>query len=642
MSSSHRPPPPPSTGEYNHLLDAAVSSDGSSTVTNASVDNQEGTTTHVTVPTRVDVESTPSGFEVAASTQLLKERISQARRRSVNTFSANYGTHSASFHVPSRQRQGRSASVPDFRFPDEVHLEGIRSVESRRNPAAASALDIVSRLYLAAQNSPEGVASVSMEDLSLLGRSIQLALHTISDPTSVERTILNSTETDDPLVQQYLLDSFTPTYSSHWGPRGYSPAEKHFGQSKLDKSSTFASLPQDLNQRANEVTRKIKAASPVSPNRRDSAPPKPLYGLGHGHAADASQLRLSADHRSYSVQKNARGSVSNTPSIPFANPLGETNTAAQAMLENLNSWDFEIFKLHDATQGKPLRLTAWQCITNDDLVSKLGLDRIQIQRFIAAVEDCYLDNPYHNPTHVADVTQSVYALTKMGEVSLWMSPLQQYIMIMAAAIHDVGHPGVNNAFLISTFHPLAITYNDSSPLENMHVAFAFRLMQCAGFDALSGLDGERRWSFRSTVIKMVLGTDNASHFKNLAELTQKIDSWYPSASGAFCSIVSDSTPQSADQSPRRESQDLKGQATKPGSKLAPKRASTPEFRRASHSSATSQDSAYGESSSSGHTGNPLLNDEQGQELVMQIMLHAADVSNVSVASFVEFVLCQRL
>ncbi len=42
--------------------------------------------------------------------------------------------------------------------------------------------------------------------------------------------------------------------------------------------------------------------------------------------------------------------------------------------------------------------------------------------------------------------------------------------------------GVNNDFLIRTLDPLALRYNDTSPMENHHVAAAFTLLNGDGFD----------------------------------------------------------------------------------------------------------------------------------------------------------------
>jgi cAMP-specific phosphodiesterase 4 len=37
-------------------------------------------------------------------------------------------------------------------------------------------------------------------------------------------------------------------------------------------------------------------------------------------------------------------------------------------------------------------------------------------------------------------------------------------MLIAAAVHDVGHPGVTGKYLIAVGDELALQYNDSSPL----------------------------------------------------------------------------------------------------------------------------------------------------------------------------------
>ena len=48
---------------------------------------------------------------------------------------------------------------------------------------------------------------------------------------------------------------------------------------------------------------------------------------------------------------------------------------------------------------------------------------------------------------------------------------------LAAIIHDYEHRGVNNEFLIRSSDPLALMYNDVSPMENHHLAAAFMLMR---------------------------------------------------------------------------------------------------------------------------------------------------------------------
>ncbi len=80
--------------------------------------------------------------------------------------------------------------------------------------------------------------------------------------------------------------------------------------------------------------------------------------------------------------------------------------------------------------------------------------------------------------------------------------------------------GVNNPYLISTRHDLAIRYNDHSPLENMHVATAFVATQRPGCDIFAMLDKEEYLSVRQLMIDMVLATDNAVHARYMGELVE--------------------------------------------------------------------------------------------------------------------------
>ena len=54
---------------------------------------------------------------------------------------------------------------------------------------------------------------------------------------------------------------------------------------------------------------------------------------------------------------------------------------------------------------------------------------------------------------------------------------------------------------------LAVTYNDRSPLENMHMSTAWRLLMRPGNNFLEGLDKPRLVAFRKLMIDLVLATD---------------------------------------------------------------------------------------------------------------------------------------
>ena len=70
--------------------------------------------------------------------------------------------------------------------------------------------------------------------------------------------------------------------------------------------------------------------------------------------------------------------------------------------------------------------------------------------------------------HAADVVQRVFTLlTHGGRKGLLADKAACAAVVLAAAIHDYGHLGVTNAFLIATEHPLAITYRCVSMLFAM-------------------------------------------------------------------------------------------------------------------------------------------------------------------------------
>ena len=104
------------------------------------------------------------------------------------------------------------------------------------------------------------------------------------------------------------------------------------------------------------------------------------------------------------------------------------------------------------------------------------LNRKKVINYLLRVEAEYRPNSYHNNTHASDVTQTaVVILESFKQQVKQISKLEYFSMIIAAAVHDLGHLGVNNDFLINSRHPRATTYNDKSVNENFHISRAFAI-----------------------------------------------------------------------------------------------------------------------------------------------------------------------
>lgn len=80
----------------------------------------------------------------------------------------------------------------------------------------------------------------------------------------------------------------------------------------------------------------------------------------------------------------------------------------------------------------------------------LHIDPTTLTNFLNDVSDSYLNNPYHNSIHGADVVNSVGYFLLQEDFGKNFSEFEKSCLIISALVHDLGHPGVNNAFLIAT------------------------------------------------------------------------------------------------------------------------------------------------------------------------------------------------
>ncbi|KAL1796938.1 hypothetical protein ACET3X_005478 [Alternaria dauci] len=164
-------------------------------------------------------------------------------------------------------------------------------------------------------------------------------------------------------------------------------------------------------------------------------------------------------------------------------------------------------------------LEKW-AITEDEMIVFLLASRTAYNEFVK----------YHNFRHVVDVLQALFHfLVRIGTLPPYPSasasisapkspiagllkPFDALTLLISAIGHDVGHPGVNNAFLVALNAPLAQLYNDRSVLESFH---------CAAYSQILRRYWPRAFAdaaMRKLMINNILATDMGLHFKYMSDL----------------------------------------------------------------------------------------------------------------------------
>ncbi|EFX00291.1 3'5'-cyclic nucleotide phosphodiesterase [Grosmannia clavigera kw1407] len=204
--------------------------------------------------------------------------------------------------------------------------------------------------------------------------------------------------------------------------------------------------------------------------------------------------------------------------------------------KEIGNWHFSA---HDLSDDELVEASA--------LMFKHALSMPELARFRIATDQliCFLIAcraaynafvPYHNFRHVVDVLQATFNfLVKIGALPPYpvpspyekpatplptpkspmaslIRPFEALTLLITAIGHDVGHPGVNNGFLIELNTPLAQLYNDRSVLESFHCAAYSQILRRYWSAAFSDT------KMRNLMISSILATDMGLHFDYMKKL----------------------------------------------------------------------------------------------------------------------------
>eukprot|EP00605_Chrysophyceae_sp_TOSAG23-4_P000739 GSChrysophyteH1.ASY1.ANO1.826.1 assembled CDS len=124
-------------------------------------------------------------------------------------------------------------------------------------------------------------------------------------------------------------------------------------------------------------------------------------------------------------------------------------------------------------------------IVMHDLAGKFNITASLWAKFLTKVREMMRPNPYHNFQHICDVSQTVSSILLDEKLRTKLDDVDRFTVIIAAIMHDLDHPGMNNAYQINAGTELAIVYNDISVLENHHCSVSSRVLaECGLLDCL--------------------------------------------------------------------------------------------------------------------------------------------------------------
>ncbi|XP_061385909.1 dual specificity calcium/calmodulin-dependent 3',5'-cyclic nucleotide phosphodiesterase 1 isoform X6 [Danaus plexippus] len=190
------------------------------------------------------------------------------------------------------------------------------------------------------------------------------------------------------------------------------------------------------------------------------------------------------------------------------------------VLKTLDEWSFDVFALHEAAAGMPVKYLGYELLNRYGMIHKFKVPPTILENFLSRIEEgyCRFHNPYHNNLHAADVAQTVHYMLCQTGLMNWLSDLEIFATLVAAIVHDYEHTGTTNNFHVMSGSDTALLYNDRAVLENHHISAAFRLLRDEECNILQNLSRDEFREFRTLVIDMVLATDMSFHFQQLKNM----------------------------------------------------------------------------------------------------------------------------
>ena len=129
--------------------------------------------------------------------------------------------------------------------------------------------------------------------------------------------------------------------------------------------------------------------------------------------SDSSKEKNQSQNKNYEeIKRSIQNSVDK---FNFSNEF-HLSSDAEAMLEDVNQFEFNIFDLHNETNGNEMITLSTYLIYKHNLFVELTIELNTFGMFIKNIQEGYNDVAYHNKIHGMDVGRLAYYYATTGGI----------------------------------------------------------------------------------------------------------------------------------------------------------------------------------------------------------------------------------
>ena len=131
-------------------------------------------------------------------------------------------------------------------------------------------------------------------------------------------------------------------------------------------------------------------------------------------------------------------------------------------MQRIDTFDFDVFGVDKVTNGSPLVHTAHFIFWKRNLFQLMGIQRDTFLRFVNAVQrtNDRADAPFHNSIRTADMVHAVHVMLGAKGIAEFVTPRDMFVVLVAAIVSDLGHPGFTNRHCRMAGHATAQAHGE--------------------------------------------------------------------------------------------------------------------------------------------------------------------------------------